>query len=74
MQKLQTLGVAPVVTVACDLFLIHLFQSILHLCTGYCILQYIDVAHFIQYPFRTVSEFFEKPYMQYILRLGDMPL
>ena len=38
MQKLQTLGVAPVVTVASDLFLIHLFQSILHLCAGYCIL------------------------------------
>ena len=46
MQKLQTLGVAPVVTVASDLFLIHLFQSILHLCVGYCILQYIVVAHF----------------------------
>ena len=61
MQKLQTLGVAPVVTGASDLFLIHLFQSILHLSAGYCILQYINVAHLTQYPFRSVSDFFLKP-------------
>ena len=73
MQKLQTLEVDPVVTAACDLFLIHLFQSILHFLAGYCILQYTDVAHFTQYSFRTVSNFFQKPYMQYILRLEDMP-
>ena len=58
MQKLQTLGVASVVTGASDLFLIHLFQSVLHVCAGYCILQYIDVAHFTQYAFRIVSDFF----------------
>ena len=59
MQKLQTLGVAPMATVAFDLFLIHLFQSVLHLCAGYYILQYISVAHYTQYPFRTVSNFFQ---------------
>ena len=73
MQKLQTLGVALVVTAACDLFLIHLCQSILHFLAAYCILQYTNVAHFIQYSFRTVSNFFQKPDMQYILRLGNMP-
>ena len=61
MQKLQTLGVAPMVTVACDLLLIHLFQSILHLCAGYCILHLLDVALFTQYPFHTVSDFSQLP-------------
>ena len=61
MEKLQTLGVAPVVAGASNVFLIHLFQSILHLSAGYCILQYIDVAHLTQYPFHSVSNFFLKP-------------
>ena len=61
MEKVQTLGVAQVVTVASDLFLIHLFQSIFHLCAAYYILQYIGVAHFTQYPFCIVSDFFQKP-------------